>query len=153
MKDTKKLQYFVGKVCTVFTHPINRDFKTESPDTYPRQLLYYFLGLVESVDDDGIMLRQISSNQRTFLYHLGIIGIAEEQVLDPSKEEDAKTIENMRPKIETDEADEELKRSILQRQNSQRMNITESKSKYVNPADMSEILRQAREMADSSPTS
>ena len=79
------LDYFIGKICTVFTSPINRNYKEE-------QLHNYFLGIVESVDEVGISLKQLTGNLKTFLFLRNIVGIAEEEVLDPDNPEDAETI-------------------------------------------------------------
>lgn len=73
--------YFQNKVCTIFTSQINRDFKTENPETYPKQLYVYFVGLINSIDNDGILLSQLNSNLKTFIYHNSIVGIAEEEVI------------------------------------------------------------------------
>ena len=74
------LNYFVGKVCTVFTRPINRDFQAENPEYYPQQLINYFVGTVESVDDEGIMLVQSANRLKTFIER-PIVAIAEEEVV------------------------------------------------------------------------
>lgn len=92
----KSLQYFVGKACTVFTVPINRDYRTENPNTYPQQLLMYFTGVVESVDDIGLTLVQLDSgHQKSFFFLDRVVGIAEETVLNPEKEEDKKVIDKL----------------------------------------------------------
>mgnify|MGYP003328882632 CR=1 FL=1 len=68
-----KLNYFLNKPCTIITSPINRDF-TE------KQLLDYFTGFVESVDSTGVLLRQLSGTQKTYIFINNIISIAEEAV-------------------------------------------------------------------------
>lgn len=73
-----KLNYFINRPCTVFTSPINRDFKQENPKAYPGQLLAYFTGFVESVDEFGVMLRHFSTPQKTFILLHNIVAIAEE---------------------------------------------------------------------------
>ncbi len=79
----ENLRYFIGKICTVFTVPFNRDFKAENPEMYPQQLINYFVGEVVSVDQLGIMLSQSGSGLRTFLFMHSIVGIAQEQEMDP----------------------------------------------------------------------
>jgi len=81
----QNLNHFIGKVCTVFTSPINRNYKEE-------QLHNYFLGVVESVDSEGISLGQLTGNLKTFLFFPHIVGIAEEEVLNPDDPQDAETI-------------------------------------------------------------
>src|SRR5687768_11238527 len=89
MRDFKKLQYFVGKVCTVLTVPINRDFRSENPATYPEPLFLYFLGVVESLDETCVVLRQVQSGRKTCLMMDKVVGVAEEEVLDPDDPKNA----------------------------------------------------------------
>jgi hypothetical protein len=92
---SKALNYFVGRICTVFTTPINRNFKEENPATYPQQLVVYFTGVVDAVDDTGITLSQLDNGLKSYFFRSHIIGIAEEEVLDPSKPEDQAKINQM----------------------------------------------------------
>lgn len=79
-----KLEYFINKPCTVFTSPTNRNFKEENPQTFPAQVLAYFTGFIESIDDIGIMLRGVN-NKKTFLFMHNVVGIAEEEVELPKQ--------------------------------------------------------------------
>jgi hypothetical protein len=88
------LKYFFGKVCTVFTVPINRDYHKENPKTYPQQLHAYFMGVVESIDQHGIMLTQLDG-KKSFFYHGAIVGIAEEEVLNPEDPANKEIMEEM----------------------------------------------------------
>jgi len=90
------LDHFVGKVCTIFTVEMNRDFKTEDPKSYPQPLYTYFLGRVEAIDDIGILISQPNGNLKSFFFWPNIVSISEEEELDPTNEEDAKTIESLR---------------------------------------------------------
>jgi hypothetical protein len=65
------LSYFINKPCTIFTVPINRNF-TE------KQLLDYFTGFVESFDENGIFIKQLTGNQKTYIFLNNVISIAEE---------------------------------------------------------------------------
>lgn len=94
--NRKQLQYFEGKPCTIFTTPINRDFKEENPNTFPQQSYHYFLGIVDSVDDNGVMMRQLTTNLKSFFFFPHIVGIAEEEVLNPDNEQHAKVINSMK---------------------------------------------------------
>ena len=83
----KNLQYFVGKICTIFTTPINRDFKAENPAIYPQQLVDYFVGTVELVDEYGVMISH--NNLKTWISSKNLVGIAEEEKPVPvGKKED-----------------------------------------------------------------
>ena len=73
-------QHFLGKVCTVFTTPINRDFQQENPNRYPDQLYKYFVGVVEDISDYGLLLTQATTGLKTWLFLPHVIAIAEEEV-------------------------------------------------------------------------
>jgi hypothetical protein len=93
------INYFIGKVCTIITTPINRDYKQENPNTYPEQLYNYFLGRVLEIDKDGgVWLEQVMTPEKSKSYFYGrqVIGIAEEQVLNPQHPDHAKIIEQIK---------------------------------------------------------
>lgn len=94
----KQLEYFLEKVCTIFTIPTNRDFKSENPTTFPQPVFHYFVGKVLEIDEKGITLQQWNNNKklRSYFFMQHIIGISEEEVLDPSRPEDAKVIEDFK---------------------------------------------------------
>lgn len=95
--DIKKLKKtFLGKICTIFTTPTNRDYKTENPKTYPKPLYTYFVGLIEDIDDDGVYTTQPTTGLSSFFLWFNIVGIAQEELLDPENEEDAEVIENIK---------------------------------------------------------
>lgn len=83
--NVNELKYFVGKVCTIFTCPINRDFKSENPTVYPKQVYVYFLGKIDSITESGIMLSQLLTGLKTFLFLSQVVGISEEEVIDEKK--------------------------------------------------------------------
>lgn len=89
------LEYFVGKICTVFTVPTNRDFKLENPQTFPQPVFHYFVGKVIEISSKGIFIEQWNSDKklRTFFFADHIISISEEEILDPSDPKDLKLIE------------------------------------------------------------
>jgi hypothetical protein len=111
MLNASKLTHFVGKVCTVFTVPTNRNYKEENPTTFQEQILNYFVGVVESADSDGVMLAQINGERKSFFFAEHIVAIAEEDVLDPSDEGDAQVIEELRQAKEAEKkaVEEEMK--------------------------------------------
>jgi len=93
----KDLQYFIGKLCTIFTTPMNRDFQSEAPHDYPKALYKYFMGVVESITPNGILLTQVSTGLKTYFMRPQIVAIAEEELLDPENPEDAEAIEKFQP--------------------------------------------------------
>lgn len=85
------LNYFINKPCTIITSPINRNF-TE------KQLLDYFTGFVESIDAKGVLLRQLSGPQKTYIVFNNIISIAEEAIeLTPPPNKD---VVQKQPKVD-----------------------------------------------------
>lgn len=121
----KNLQVFVGKVCTVFTLPTNRNFKEEDPNgEWLNQVMHYFLGLVEYINEDGIMLKQLTSNRKTFIFMSGIISISEEEV---TKVEEKKVETKLpEPKINA---------------------IKTSESKFIDPESIEQLVIDARNKA------
>ena len=94
----KQLDYFLGKVCTIFTIPTNRDFKAENPNTFPQPVFHYFVGKVIEIDEKGVFLQQWNNDKklRSYFFMPHIIGISEEEVLDPTRPEDAKIIQDFK---------------------------------------------------------
>lgn len=91
--NNKNLKYFIGKPCSVFTHPTNRNFKEENPQEYNQMPYVYFVGIIDEIDDKGLLMTQITTGLKSYFFFSGIIGIAEEHLLDPENQEDAKVIE------------------------------------------------------------
>lgn len=91
----KGLEYFVGRICTVFTVQTNRDFKSENPQTFPQPVFHYFVGRVLEVGPKGIMIEQWNSPKklRTFFFAEHIVSISEEEILDPSDPKDREIID------------------------------------------------------------
>lgn len=123
-------KYFLGRICTIITKSINRDFKAENPGTYPQQVFEYFLGLVESIDQQGVMLKQIGSDRRTYFFMHNIIGIAEEEVLDPEKPVDAKKIDQIK---------EEHRQETSRVQKAMQLQTTSGK---IDPEKLAEIAKE-----------
>jgi hypothetical protein len=76
----KDCEYFIGKMCSVFTDPLQRDFSKEG-EKYLESVLCYFLGTVESLDDHGCLLTQ-TSGQKTYIFRNSLKAIAEEEVVE-----------------------------------------------------------------------
>lgn len=102
----KNLEYFVGKPCTIFTHAINRNFKEENPNTFPEQPHHYFVGIVESFDDFGIIVTQVLTGLKSYFFLTGLIAIVEEMILDPDIPEDAQIIDQI--KLENESVKEQI---------------------------------------------
>lgn len=92
MKNT--LDYFKDKICTIFTIPTNRDFKSENPKTFPQPIFHYFVGRLVEIENKGIWIEQWNSKKklRSFFFFDHIIGICEEEILNPNDPEDSKLI-------------------------------------------------------------
>lgn len=93
----KKLDYFLNKICTIFTKQINRDFKAENPTTYPQPIFHYFVGKILEIDNKGILIQQWNNNNKKLLSYFFIdhvISICEEEILDPNDPKDAEVIDN-----------------------------------------------------------
>ena len=84
----KRLQYFKGKVCTVFTLRTQKEF-TE------RQFTDYFVGVVEAIEEGGVWTTHPLTGSKNFIAISSLVGIAEEQTLDPEKPEDAALIKEL----------------------------------------------------------
>ena len=92
MKNT--LDYFKNKICTIFTSPTNRDFKSENPKTFPQPIFHYFVGRLTEVENKGVWIEQWNSKKKlkSFFFFDHIIGICEEEVLNPNDPDDSKLI-------------------------------------------------------------
>ena len=58
----------------------------------------YFMGRVESVDDDGVLLTQMGPADpplQSYFFHPHVVSIAQEKEFDPSNPEDAETIKKL----------------------------------------------------------
>lgn len=95
---SKHLNYFKGKVCSIFTRPTNRNFREENPKTYMEQNVMYFVAVIEDVEDDGIFVTQVQTGLKSYFFLENLVGICEEEVLDPSNEKDAKVISAVKEK-------------------------------------------------------
>jgi len=101
--STMLLNKLRGKIVTVFTKPINRDFKAEddavkakgAAGKYPEQLYHYFVGVLEEVDDWGFILRQATTGLESFFFKDQVVAVCQEAILDPDDPIDRKTIEKM----------------------------------------------------------
>jgi hypothetical protein len=119
----KQLEYFLDKICTIFTVPTNRDFKAENPSTFPQPVFHYFIGKVVEIDEKGILFQQWNTNKalKSYFFIDHIIGIAEEEILNPTSPKDAEIIDEY--KKTTEKAGEQLKESYEKLKNEENQEI------------------------------
>ena len=79
------LRYFVGKYCTVCTEPTGLKLTHEAS-------INYFSGIIEHLDEVGIVMRHQLTNNKSYFLMNRVIGIVEEQALDPRNPEHAEII-------------------------------------------------------------
>jgi len=87
----KHLEYFVNKVCTVFVTDMPKHFNGQ-------QFTDYFVGLVQAANEDGVVTVHPITGCKNFFPYAHIIGISEEQVLDPNQPDQAALIEELKKK-------------------------------------------------------
>jgi hypothetical protein len=80
ISNSKQLQYFIGKVCTIFTGPIARNFS-------PEEFNDYFVGIVETIDEEGVWTVHPKNNCKNYFVLSQIYGICEEEVVFKQTEE------------------------------------------------------------------
>lgn len=117
------IQDLVGKVCTVSTVEVNFRFK-------PEQMMDYFMGTVEAIDDDFIWLIHPQTKSRTAIARKYLVSIAEEQVLYEDNPEHAKLIEEYRQE-----------KPIT----APKLTISPQVSPFVNPKALAELAKKAKE--------
>jgi hypothetical protein len=91
------LDRFLGKICTIITVPVNRDFFQEAqviskPQLYPINLLDHFMGRLIEVDLKYLVIEHPELGTKTLFRMEHVVSIVEEQVLDPNNPEHAKAI-------------------------------------------------------------
>ena len=92
MKPTnvKRLQYFVGKVCTIFVNAsIQRLFND-------MQFNDYFVGLVDAIDEDGILTTHTVTGCKNYFFLPYVAFLSEEQLLNPDNPSDAEIIKEFK---------------------------------------------------------
>lgn len=80
------MKYFVGKVCTIITSPINRPF-TES------DLIEYFVTKIVSIDSEGVLGSHPKEGLMNYFRMDSIISIQEERVVNSTQVETKKLVE------------------------------------------------------------
>jgi len=126
MKTTtvKKLtDMFVGKICTILTNTVG---KTNFTDI---QFSEFFTGYVESIDEDGVVIRHHTTNCKTFYALSHIVGILEEQVITDDNPLYEKVVE-------------EVKKSPPEKKPME-IPPMENKTPFIDPALMAALSKQA----------
>ena len=123
----ENLKYFIGRVCSIFTNQTNRNFSEENPKTALQQTHTYFVGIVEDIDDRGVLIKQIMTGMKSYFFMDSLVAISEEQVLNPENEKDAKVIEKMTADIE-----EKLKK------------YDRPDNELINPDDLTSLVKNLR---------
>lgn len=130
----EKLQYFVGKACTISTIQINFRFKEE-------QMMDYFMGIVDHIDENCIIITHTITKNKTFIFLKHVVSIAEEQMLDNSVPEHAKIIEEYKKeKTPSPSVPSKFTTSGMPRPTN-----GDATSPFVNPKSMAELAKKAQE--------
>ena len=96
--NLEKLKYFIDKPITIFTAAIGRKFTDE-------QFNDYFTGICKNIYTDGIETVHSITKCKNFFFFSNIVGICEEQQLDPENPEHQEIIselESNKPKKPVD---------------------------------------------------
>ena len=88
-------QYFVGKPCTVLTVSTCLTLPTE-------KMLQFVFGIVEAVDDDGILLRHTITGCKAYIRLQYVVSVSEEQAEyegTPGYEEAVREYQEKKPDV------------------------------------------------------
>lgn len=77
----EKLQYFVGKVCTIITYQTNRNYSDE-------QHANTFTGVVDEINGMGVWMRVVPAMTRKAFFPVPLCGIIEEEVIPITPEQE-----------------------------------------------------------------
>lgn len=129
MKTTtlKKMQDFVGKVCSILTTSVAKSNFTDI------QFSDFFVVIVEEVSEDGIFGKHAMTGCLSFYAWNHVVGIFQEQVID---QEDPQ-YENILSEVKKSQPEQQV--NIIP------VNPQTGNSPYVNPDVMSDLVRQAQE--------
>jgi hypothetical protein len=92
MKTTSNLNYFIGKPVTVISTAYTKFFSNE-------MFSNYFVGIVESIDENGILLKSLTNNCKSYYFLDNIISIAEELILNEDDPEDKSIIDEIKKEV------------------------------------------------------
>lgn len=132
--SVKALQYFTGKVVTVFVKgQLQRGFDD-------RQFNDYFVGYVDWINEDGLMTTHPVTGCKNYYCLDDIVGIAEEQVLDPGNPEEAELIKSITGKT-TKEPENNRSFSVQSEPT-----MPQNNSPFADIDVMEDLARQAKEL-------
>jgi hypothetical protein len=89
-KTIDEMQFFVGKVCTIFIPPTNRQFDEDTA----RQ---HYVIRIKQITSDGIWGENLFTHTLAFFAMEHVISIQQELELDPKNPEHVKIIEKHMP--------------------------------------------------------
>ena len=146
MKTDHPLQHFVGKVCTIFTTPINRNYKEENPQTFPEPMYHYFTGRIESIDALGILVSQVLTPEKckSYFFWQNLVGIAEEAELSPNIPEHASEIQKIKATNAEEVAKSDAKLEVESAQPKFQVEQPPD-SLFINPESMSKLQDQMKQ--------
>ena len=79
----EKFNYFVGKICTIYTNPTNRQFDEQ-------QFANSFMGRVESIDQFGVWILLLPEFKQKAFFPAPIVAIIEEKWIPITPEQEKK---------------------------------------------------------------
>lgn len=124
----KKLQVFVGKVCTVLTNSVCKQNFTDV------QFPDFFVGVIDSIDEDGIFSRHPLTGCINFYSWPHVVSVFQEQVIEETDPRYEKILE-------------EVKKTPEKKSGVMPVDISGNEEiKYLDPESMNQILRQAEQM-------
>lgn len=91
----ESFDYFVGKVCSVHTRPLN--WRLDDDAT-----VAYYVGVVNSVNECGVCVTNVVNGNKTFIMMPHVVAIAEESVVDredPGTEKMLRDLEERKKQI------------------------------------------------------
>lgn len=134
MKHTtiKKLQAFVGNVCTVLTRSVCKGNFTDV------QFPDFFVGVIESIDEDGIFSRHPLTGCMNFFYWPHVVGVYQEQVIEETDPRYEKVMEEIKSSPEKKGGVVPVDMPI---------DISDNEEiKYLDPEAFNQIVKQANTM-------
>ena len=127
-QNIKKLQTFIGKVCTVLTSSVCKSNFTDV------QFPDFFVGVIDSIDEDGVFSRHPLTGCTNFYSWQHVVAIFQEQVIE---ETDPRYNQIM----------EEIKKAPEKKSGIMPVDVSGSQEiKFLDPESMAIIAEQAKEL-------
>lgn len=128
IQNVKKLQSFVGKVCTVLTSSVCKQNFTDV------QFPDFFVGIIDGIDEDGIFSRHPITGCLNFYSFSHVVAIFQEQVIEETDPRYEKIMEEIK-------SQPEKKSGVIPVDVSKNQDI-----QFLDPESMARIAEQAKEM-------